>query len=75
MEINVSLSERVRMLIRFYVARNATLGSNLACRRRSDAHSRRALVPHQCCRSARNDPSQHGRDTLSGFAHKAVTAP
>lgn len=30
--------------------------------------------PHQCCRSARNDPNRHGRDTLSGFAHKAVTA-
>lgn len=38
--------------------------------------STRASVPprpHQCCRSARNDPSRRGRDTLSGFAHKAVT--
>lgn len=40
------------------------------------AHSRHRFPrrPHQCCRSARNDPSRHRRDTLSGFAHKAVTA-
>lgn len=78
-EINVSFPERVRMLTRFHVARNATLRGNLACRRRDvPTHIRGARWflrrPHQCCRSARNDPSRHGRDTLSGFAHKAVTA-
>lgn len=44
-EINVNFPERVRMLTRFHVARNATLRGNLACRRRSDAHLRSALVP------------------------------